>query len=160
MKIEITIAVKPVIKKYLSLKVNTTPLILSKTHAYGIFLYHCLVRISDKNRPAYSAVDTEKYPDSIKVVISEDMWRRKGWYIHSQKQADFNKFVAKMLDEEFHYYMDIQTQDNHQKIYTSFLKFREKYDFTEDDMPIKTMEKNYERYRLELSRSLSDKKIS
>ncbi len=160
MKIQITIAVKPVIKKYLSSKVKTDPLILSKTHAYGIFLYHCLVRISDKNRPAYAEVDIEKYPESIKVVISEDMWRRKGWYIHSQKQADFNKFVAKILDEEFHYYMDIQTQDNHQKIYTSFLKFREKYDFTEDDMPIKTMEKNYERYRVELSRSLSDKRIS
>jgi hypothetical protein len=160
MKIEIRIAVKPVIKKYLSFKVQTDPLILSKTHAYGIFLYHCLVRISDKNRPAYVEVDTIKYPDSIQVMISEDMWRRKGWYIHSQKQADFNKFVAKLIDEEFHYYMDIQTQDNKQKIYSSFLKFREKYDFTEDDMPIKTMEKNYERYRLEVTTSLSNRKIS
>ncbi|MBB2149159.1 hypothetical protein [Pedobacter gandavensis] len=151
MNIEIKIAVKPIVKKYLSAKVKTDPMILSKTNTYGIFLYNCLVRISGKVRACLVGVDTEKYPEILKVVISEDMWQRRGWYLHPQKQTDFNNLITKMLDNEFHYYMDIQTQELNQKIYPSFLRFREKFDFTEDDLPIKTMEKNYQRYRTSLS---------
>jgi hypothetical protein len=150
MTIEIKIAVKPVVKKYLSAKVKTNPMILSRTNIYGIFLYNCLVRVRWKVKACLIGVDTDKYPDILNVVISEDMWQRKGWYIHPQKQADFNNLIAKMLDDEFHYFMDIQTMELGQKIYSSFLKFREKFDLTEDDMPIKTMEKNYQRYRSRL----------
>lgn len=147
MNIEIKIAVKPVVKKYLAGKVKTDPMALSKTNPYGIFLYNCLVRLNGKVRACLVGVDTDKYPSVLKVKISEDMWQRKGWYLHPQKQVDFNNLIIKMLDDEFHYYMDVQTQLLGHKIYTSFLRFREKFDFTEDDMPIKTMEKNYERYR-------------
>jgi len=154
MTIEIKIAVKPVIKKYLAAKVKTDPMILSKTNAYGIFLYNCLVRITSSKVKLClrdNGVDIDKYTEVINVKISEDMWRRVGWYVHPLKQADFNKFIAKMLDDEFHYFMDVQIQEMSHKIYPSFLKFREKFDFTEDDMPIKTMEKNYERYRCYLT---------
>nr|WP_199083050.1 hypothetical protein [Pedobacter sp. ASV19] len=151
MIIEIKIAVKPIIKKYLSSKVKTDPMILSRTNAYGIFIYNCLVRMSGKGKASLVGVDTNKYPEVLKITVSEDMWRRKGWYMHPQKQIDFNKFIAKLLDDEFHYFMDLNTQVLGHKIYGSFLQFREKFDFTEDDLPIKTMEKNYERYRLGLT---------
>lgn len=151
MNIEIKIAVKPIVKKYLAGKVKTDPMILSKTNPYGIFLINCLVRLSGKARACLVGVDIEKYPEILKVVISEDMWQRIGWYLHPKKQVDFNNLIAKMLDDEFHYYMDIQTQELNQKIYPSFLRFREKFDFTEDDLPIKTMEKNYQRYRTALN---------
>lgn len=158
MTIEIKIAVKPIIKKYLSFKIKTDPMVLSRTNAYGIFLSGCLVRLitpektkGGMNKFSLLGIDTVKYPEVLKVVISEDVWRRKGWYVHPLKQADFNKFIEKILMDEFHYYVDVHTMDRGEQIYSTFLKFRKKFDFTEEDFPIKTMEQNYLRYRITLN---------
>lgn len=133
-------------------------MVLSRTNPYGIFLSACLVRLIGPQKTkdgidkfSLIGIDTLKYPEIIKVKISEDVWRRKGWYIHPLKQADFNKFIEKIFYDEFHYYVDVHTQDKKEQIYSTFMKFREKYDLTEEEFAVKTMEQNYLRYRINLN---------
>lgn len=147
MHIEIRISLKPGLKKYLSARISTSPFTLCKTNSFGIFLFQCLVLRPDLKKNSVAVIDLERYSETMTIRISDGIWKRKGWYINNQSILDFNKFVSDLMDRELYLFMDLKTKVGHQKIYSSFLAFREKYDLTEEDLPIKTMEKKYERYR-------------
>lgn len=151
MIVNIKICVLPEVKKFIEHKYSVAPFILTKKNKYGIFLYHCLVRINSKVKESAFEVDQKKYSETLTIRLSDDMWRRKGYYIHPQKQIDFNSFVSMEMDDAFYDHMDFHYQHQGDKIQHSIYKFREKFGLTEDDLTLKCLEKKYERYRLGLT---------
>lgn len=151
MFIQVPIAVSPSVKKYIAHRHSVDPFVLSRTNAYGIFLHNCLVRLKEHPAVVYEKLNEKVYHDKLTLALSEDQFSRHGWFIHPKKQYDFNRMVEMMLDHEFQFFVDTAVNFGHKKIYQAFYDFREKFDLTEDDLTLKTMEKRYERYRKALS---------
>lgn len=147
MIVDIKICVLPEIKKFIGYRYQVNPFILSKKNKYGIFLYHCLVKINSKVKESAFDIDTKKYSEVLTIRLSDDMWRRKGYYIHPQKQIDFNSLVSMEMDDAFYYHMEYYFKVQGNKIQHSIFSFRDKFGLTEDDVTLKCLEKKYERYR-------------
>jgi hypothetical protein len=148
MDIEITIDVTPPVKKYIARKHNISPFVVSRENAFGLFLYNSLVKL--KEQPRIAPLDRTVYSQQLRLGLSEDLYRRQGWYIHPKKEYDFNRLVEMMMDNDLQLFMDTRA-DTDIKIYQSFYDFREKFDLTEDEWALKMMSKRYERYRKKIT---------
>ncbi|MNS86552.1 hypothetical protein D3C72_1204600 [compost metagenome] len=151
MHIVLKIAVKPQVKKYITYKHNTSPFVLTKNNKYGMFLRKCIVRLNDHKKESTVKLDSIVYSEELCIRISEDMWRRIGNYIHPQNQIDFNSFVEMDLQDEFFKHCDNAIYNKIQ-IKRSIYDFLDKYDITEDELPFKTMEKQYYREKKKINR--------
>ncbi len=151
MIVDIKICVLPEVKKFIQHRYPVHPFVLSKKNKYGIFLYHCLVKINSKVKESAFDMDMNKYSEVLTIRLSDDCWRRKGYYIHPQKQIDFNSFVSMEMDDAFYDHMDYYYKDQGRKIQHSIYEFRNKFKLTEDDVTLKCLEKKYERYRFGIS---------
>jgi hypothetical protein len=152
MNIEISIAVSPAVKKYVAHKHDITPFVVSRTNSFGIFLHNCLSRM----KQAYPAIVCKElnpaiYSEKLTLGLSEDLWSRHGWYIHPKKQYDFNRLAELMIDQDFYFFVDVQTQVCSAKFDHAFFDFRDIFHLSEDDLTLKTMQKRYERYRSRLN---------
>ncbi|MDB5149207.1 MAG: hypothetical protein JWQ57_3227 [Mucilaginibacter sp.] len=148
---ECHLPVRLAVKKFIARQYPVTPFLVSRNNPYGMFLYNSLAKLGAKQQPVPDNLNPSIYNSNIKLLLSEDLWRRKGWYINPAKKLDFNKFVEQQIDQAFYQYMDVSTAILHYRIYNSILAFREYYGFTEDDYSIKTLEKKFERYRNSLT---------
>lgn len=151
MYIGIKIAVHPAVKKYIAYKHDVDPFVISRTNCFGIFLQNCIVRMHTIPKITCDQLNPEIYSEELSLGLSEDLYRRQGWYIHPKRVYDFNRMVQMMMEQDFLFWMDVNTNTLNNKIYDSFLAYREKYDFTEDDLTVKAMAKRYERHRKRLS---------
>lgn len=147
----IDVAVTPAVKKYIAAKHCVDPFVLSRTNPFGLFLYNCLSRL--KTRPSITIPELKPdiYTEQLDVLVSDDLWARRGWYIHPKKQYDFNRLVEMMIDQDFQFYVKVKTGIVGHTMYSSFLNFRDEFGMTEDDLAMKTMEKRYQRHRERLS---------
>ena len=91
------------------------------------------------------------YSEKLALGLSEDLYSRKGDYIHPKKQYDFNRLVELIMNQDFYFCIDVMTQIKGQKLKEAFYYFRDIYHLTEDDLTLKTMQKRYERYRNQLT---------
>ncbi len=148
MNIEISIDVSPAVKKYIAHRHDIKPFVVSRTNYFGIFLHNCLARVKDEIVAA--PINPQVYTQKLMLGLSEDLYNRKGWYIHPKKQYDFNRLVELMIEQDFYYFVELQTQVARQTMDAAFYEFRDFFHFTEDDLTLKTMQKRYERYRAQL----------
>jgi hypothetical protein len=155
MSIEIPIAVSPVVKKYIAHRHDITPFVVSRSNHYGIFLHNCLTRLKfhqDKaEQIACKDLNLNIYSEKLMLGLTEDLYSRKGYYIHPRKQYDFNRLVELIMNQDFYFCVDTLTQIKGMKMNEAFYHYRDIYHFTEDDLALKTMQKRYERYQNQLT---------
>lgn len=155
MHIDIKIAVQPVVKAYLQKNFNVEPFELSQDNQYGIFLYNCLTHVKKVRKltsvqkcfiPTANDLQS-RYSEILTIRLTERTWRRKGSFIHPDMQTGFNRMVMFDLNDSLYLWVESRTGDKKITLKQAFLEFREKFGLTEDNLPLKTMEKKYERYR-------------
>lgn len=146
MIVEIPILVTEVNKLYLSSKFETSPFVLSKKNIFGIFLLNslCKKRMLPLNN---HRIDISKYDHSITIQITERAFKNSGYCLPNKTLIDFNNMVRFQFLDEFHSYMDFHITYNRSQIRQCIIDFMRKCNLHEDIIGIRTLEKDYERYR-------------
>jgi len=157
--IDINIDVMPIVKLFLSKSFQTEPFYVCQDNQYGIFLYNCLASLKKSKKHTSLTMNKNKYSETLTLRIAEDTYVRRGHFIHPDKQTGFNRMVLFNMGDIFYHWIDncLQVQGMTQR--NAFLSFREKFGLTEDDISLKTLEKKYERYRLDKYGTTSLKNI-
>ncbi len=146
MIVEIPILVTEVNKYYLASKFDVDPFILTKKNIFGIFLLNSLCK--KKNLPINNhKMDIAKYDHSITVQITERAFKNSGYCVPNKTLIDFNNMVRFIFLDEFHAYMDFHVTYNRSQIRQCIIDFMRKCNLHEDIIGIRTLEKDYERYR-------------
>ncbi|RNI27639.1 hypothetical protein EFA69_16100 [Rufibacter immobilis] len=143
----LSIAVKPYTLKYLeaSLFLQENEIYkLSKLDAFGLFLNTLMRRpLDDIQYHNY----LKRYTAIFQVSVKVDEIVIMGFKLTPQGMVDFNNFVEGIIRSEFHAYVDYALEYGSSSRAKAFLKFREKYNMSEEDYPFETMKKSYDRYR-------------
>jgi hypothetical protein len=92
-------------------------------------------------------MDIAKYDHSITVQITERAFKNSGYCVPNRTLIDFNTMVRFTFLEEFHVYMDFHVTYNRSQIRQCIIDFMRKCNLHEDIIGIRTLEKDYERYR-------------
>lgn len=159
MQLEIRVAVKPYVKKFIGASYAVNPFVLTTNNMYGIFLFHSLekprltVTTRADIRPE-ETMDPAIYYEQLPVLISENFWNKKGCIIPADKQYHFNKFVSYQFYEEFYKYVQNRLGPKG-SINQAILNFREVYDISEDELSFKTIQRAFQRRNAPVKRSLS-----
>lgn len=163
MIVELPIALTEVNKLYLSSKFDIEPFKLSKKNIYGLFLFNTLSK--KRNVPGRDIlIDFKKYNHFINIHLTEIDFKSRGVYLSNQVVLDFNSLVRMKMLEEFHFYMDVQFHYNKIQIRQAIQDFMTLCNLHEDVIGIRTLEKDYERYRtkasMDLGRQFRNQKIA
>lgn len=157
MQLIVPVAIKPYIKKYIAgQEYEVCPLELTKTNKYGLFLFNCLEKPTEKNlrQVKLDDIDHAVYSDTLEVMISENFWVKQGCVFTPAKQMDFNKFVSYDFHQEFFNYVKNRTYRKGD-INKAIMSFRELYGITEDELSFKTIQRAFQRRNERVNCSLS-----
>jgi hypothetical protein len=86
------------------------------------------------------------YDSRVKLMIPVRLFKRRGHNLNKTNIKDFNIFVQQLIKADMRFYLDFYT-DNHYKLKDAIEMVQAKMGFTEDDMPVDTIQKDYFRYR-------------
>lgn len=160
MQLEIRVAVKPYVKKFIGASYAVDPFVLTTNNMYGIFLFHSLEKPKLTIAEDTPAIDEDEkldesiYYGNLPVLISENFWNKKGCIIPAGKQYHFNKFVTYQFHEEFYKYVQNRLGPKGSRN-SAIKKFLQLYDISEDELSFKTIQRAYERRVSPVTRSLS-----
>ena len=141
-------------KLFLSSKIGIEPLVVSTKNIYGMFIYGMLEKPAASLRVAKDMELTPKYTESINLQISELIFNTQGIHWSNKANHLFNLFVKEQMKEDFHRYMDFHFVLNKVQLRQAIGDWMIKSNLYEDALALRTLEKDYERYR-KRSQSLS-----
>ncbi len=100
MLIDLSIPVKPVVKKYLENKLGT-PLALTQNSNIGRYLL-CLLRGQENKNEARYTAQLYKFSESITLQVHEHaVFKRKCRFMTPKAIYDFNDFINTEINEDF-----------------------------------------------------------
>jgi hypothetical protein len=144
------VAIKPFLRNYLSHYCEIEPtLTVSHKNRYTSFLINCL-----KPKTQIVAED-KKYtlgsnPNRLMLAIPEHYERNYGINIGIRQQYWFNQFLQEDFIHQMLTTIAPSLTGRKGELKAELLKFREKYDISEDDLPFKTLEKMWERNKFKM----------
>lgn len=133
-------------KLYLSSKINIDPLLISTKNIYGLFIYNCLNKGTGLKQPEDIRVDP-KYSQTVTLEIPELIFYTKGIHFTNRANHSLNLFIKRLMLEDFHGYMDFHYKLNRTPLRQAIWDWMFKSNLYEDAIALRTLEKNYERYR-------------
>lgn len=142
------VAIKPYLKNYLARYCKIDPvLVISNKNRFASYLLVAL-----RHKTVLPGLDSRDYnldacSEKILVSIPELYERNFGIIIGAKQQYWFNKFIQEDFQDRMLTYVVPKLTGKKNEIKPALMKFREMYNITEDDLPIRTMEKMWERNR-------------
>lgn len=146
MIVQIPIHVTLANKLYLSSKTGITPLVISTKNIFGMFIYGLLEKSNSSIGPKEGEL-IEKYPEVITIQISELIFNTQGISWSTKSNHLFNLFVKEQMKNDFHEYMDYHFLLNKVQLRQAIWDWMQKSNLHEDAFALRTLEKDYERYR-------------
>ncbi|MFN0276767.1 MAG: hypothetical protein ACKVPJ_13555 [Chitinophagales bacterium] len=152
----VVLPIKPYLRKYLIYHYKKEPIKIGRDSFVGSYLMNLL---QSKGDPA---PDNWKVPSdkTLKFILGEWNFQRKGIYITSKNIAEFNNFVDGLF--RMVVYESILDQYN-QHLVNGYVKrglfsselrrHLDKYKITEDDLPFDTIDKDFYRFRKDIENS-------
>lgn len=146
-----SIRVKSYLLKYLTYNHPTDPFVLTEKNRFGVFILNSL-RFSYVTR-------TNKYlikgsTEIMKIEIKEHYERSFGINLSPWHQYQFNSFLRDEFHDRMIDFVSYRYTGKKGEIMPALLDFCEKYDISEDDLPLKTIQKMWEREKHRLNSSL------
>lgn len=131
-------------KLYLSARVDMEPLLVTTKNVFGMFIYGML----EKGSTGRKDIDlSEKYTEVVKLQISEKIFNTRGIHWSNQSNHLFNLFVSELMKDDFHEYMDYHFLLNKVQLRQAIWDWMQRNNLYEDAIALRTLEKDYERYR-------------
>ncbi|MBC8053763.1 MAG: hypothetical protein H7Y13_11930 [Sphingobacteriaceae bacterium] len=143
MRLCLPVALQPYLKKYLAYHYSVDPFILTEKNRYGAFLINSL-RHKTKAEPEQLGMNMRYLTCKMEVELSEFYWRNFGNVIPTKCQYRFNNFLLDEFQEKMVEFVQPRLQRKGD-LNMRLLTFREKFSILEDELPIKTMQKAWER---------------
>lgn len=143
-----TIPVKPYLLRYLSSKHETDPFILSERNRYGLFIIKSL-RHSHIVRTGKYTMDFKTEP--MRVEIKEHYEQSYGIHISDRDMYHFNSILQDEFYEEMLKFVGYRYTGRKGEIKRALHDFCEFYKISEDDLPFRTLQKQWERQRHRLT---------
>jgi len=146
------VSIKPFLRNYLAHYCDIEPhLLLSYKNRYSSFLITCL------KQKTQIFVEDKKYTlgdnlVQLMVSVPEHYERNYGINIGVKHQYWFNKFVQEDFIHQMLTTITPSLTGRKGELKAQLLKFRERYNITEDDLPFKTLEKMWERNKVHMPR--------
>lgn len=131
---------------FLSSKIGIDPLVVSTKNIYGMFIYGLL----EKSNYSISQVDYEaqgKYTETVTIQISELIFNTQGIHWSTKSNHLLNLFIKEQLKDDFHNYMDYHFLLNKVQLRQAIGDWMQRSNLHEDALALRTLEKDYERYR-------------
>lgn len=133
-------------KLYLSSKIYIDPLLISTKNIYGLFIYNCLIKGTGQKQPEDIRVE-QKYSETVTLKIPELIFYTMGIHFTNRSNHSLNLFIKKLMLEDFHGYMDFHYKLNCNPLKQAIWDSLVKSNLYEDAIVVRTLEKDYERYR-------------
>lgn len=143
MRLCLPVVLQPYLKKYLAYHYPVDPFVLTERNRYGNFLINAL-RHKTKIPPEHMAMNLRYLTTKLDVEVSEYFWRNIGNVIPLQSQFRFNSFLLDEFQEKMVEFVQPRLQRKGD-LNMRLLTFREKFSILEDELPLKTMQKAWER---------------
>lgn len=150
--IEFDIPVKPYLHKYLCQKFGSQTK-LSRNGLLGRLAFH-LLRKSNEDRQYDQVVS--RYQNRYRLLAPRHFVTERGTRnLSSLCVMEFNSTIDELLKLEFYTFMQLHVEAG-MMYRDAIYKFREQYDFQEEDLAFETLKKSFYRYRSStlLTRSL------
>lgn len=131
---------------FLSSKIGIDPLVVSTKNIYGMFIYGLL----EKSNSRISQVDYEaqgRYTETVTIQISELIFNTQGIHWSTKSNHLLNLFIKEQLKDDFHNYMDYHFLLNKVQLRQAIGDWMQRSNLHEDALALRTLEKDYERYR-------------
>lgn len=147
MLIEYPLTIKTYLYKYIAYYNKVEPyFIASEKNRYGLYL---LTQLKSKKEAVYlSAVkQNDRLYTRLKIAISEYDQTHYGCILGLKQQLDFEKIIKDEFEERFVEYVQENMTSKKGSIHSSILKFRDRYQISEDELAFKTLQKRWERKR-------------
>ncbi|MGY4385661.1 hypothetical protein ACVWYN_002707 [Pedobacter sp. UYP24] len=144
------VSIKPFLRSYLAHYCEIEPhLTVSHKNRYTSFLINCL-----KHKTQIVAED-KKYtlgvrPLKLMLSIPEHYERNYGINIGIRQQYWFNQFLQEDFIHQMLTAVSPSLTGRKGELKAQLIKFRERYDISEDDLPFKTLEKMWERNKFRM----------
>lgn len=132
-------------KLFLSSKVEIAPLIVSTKNIYGMFIYGLLEKTYHNTPREDQAQD--KYSETVTIQISELIFNTQGIHWSVKSNHLLNLFIKEQLKDDFHAYMDYHFLLNKVQLRQAIGDWMVRSNLHEDALALRTLEKDYERYR-------------
>jgi len=147
------VAIKPYLKKYMARYVAIDPhFVLSEKNRFGTFLINSL---KQKKEIIQSDLHCKIEGESLNVVIPPYLETHYGIFIPKKNQFRFNSFLLDEFNDRMMDFVLPRINGNKGDIRKALLEFRSIYGIYEDDLPYKTLEKQWERKYARSTASLS-----
>ncbi|HEY0056297.1 MAG TPA: hypothetical protein VGB63_13150 [Pedobacter sp.] len=143
MRLSLPVALQPYLKKYLAYHYSVEPFILTEKNRHGAFLINSL-RHKSKVEPEGRGMNYRYLTTKVDIELSEFYWRNFGNVIPLKCQYRFNNFLLDEFQEKMVEFVQPRLERKGD-LNMRLLTFREKFSISEDELPIKTMQKAWER---------------
>ena len=146
MKFDVTIPIKPHLKKYLLYKFHssTNEICLTTKNKLGLSLINMFFERKDIYRKDFSLAFT----DTITVSFSGEFGNRFGFFISKQNIYYFNKALSDDFNDRLFDFLDTMTdEDDRFQINRGIERFCERFSITEEEIAHETLRKAYQRER-------------
>ena len=147
MLIETPLTIKTYLYKYLGYYVKVEPnFVVSDKNRFGIY-----IRTQLKSKKEAVFLSAPRQDDSfctpLKIAIPEDDQAHYGYILGHKQQIAIEKIIKDEFQERFVEYVLENQTDKKGSIHPSILRFRDRYQISEDELNFKTMLKWWERKR-------------
>lgn len=136
------IPVKSHVKKYLASAVAVDPFKVTVNNEFGTLLY---LGLSHKSWPPNQDIRLD-FNDRMLIEISKWNYQVFGPFISNKKIELFNKTIEKLMYKELFIMLDHSDQQ-YNYIQSGIIKFRNKYNITDEEMDYHRLRKAYQRKR-------------
>lgn len=151
MQARVSIPVEDRVYKFMVYRFGSNEIEVSKANSI-LFTAYMLLDTPDHYFNGEIATITHK--KSITLIAGQKYSKMCRFYTSDYSIRSFNTFIMGYLREAMYSYID-QMVAAEQEIKASLIKFRDRYDITEDEWSYDTMKKDYYRYRKEIEQNLS-----
>lgn len=157
MKLYLDVTVQPYLKTYLAYYYPVNPFTLTEKNRFGSYLIKYLQFKTKPERPGTTEPKTGYRTASIEIEIPEHYWWNYGTVLNAKVHHRFNNFL---LDDFHDRLMDYVAPNIMYKgdLNILLINFRDKYLIDEDELPLKTLQKMYQRetHRLQIRQAASN----
>lgn len=150
--IPVEIPTKKYIRAFIIAQLGPKPQ-MNRSTAIGSKLLDLLQHSTNHQRTKFS----KRYNSTLRIYISIDLFRRRGFCLNENNLKNFNSFVEDICKERFYFLMDFYF-DVMPSFESNLPLVRKQLGIDDDHWQDDSMKKDYYRYRLSIGKPLLYKK--